>query len=168
MNELFNRNPLKFLIFTCTLFSYITGFSQINHEVFHEDFEKALPNIQAIWSPTSYYSIDSSFSGNGLLFNSDNSITNFTSSATISLTNMIGRTIAISASMKGENLTGGGTPGMVIQLVATPSSGGLRYCRIPLKTGTFPWEQVGRTFKIDDDIVSLSLNIGIYNATGKF
>ena len=168
MNELFNRNLFKFLIFTCTLFSYITGFSQINREVFHEDFEKLLPNVQAIWSPTSYYSINSGFSGNGLLFNSNNSITNFTSSATISLTNLIGRTIAISASMKGENLTGGGTPGMVIQLVATPSSGGLRYCRIPLKTGTFPWEQVGRTFKIDDDIVSLSLNIGIYNATGKF
>lgn len=168
MNELFNRNPFKFLIFTCTLFSYITGFPQINREVFHEDFEKALPNIQAIWTPTSYYSIDSGFTGNSLLFNSPNATTNFSSYATIDLTNLLGRTIALSASIKGENLTGGGTPGMVIQLVATPSSGGLRYCRIPLKTGTFPWEQVGRTFKIDDDIVSLSLNIGIYNATGKF
>jgi len=166
MNHQLNR--IKHVVYMFVLLSCITTYSQLNREVFHEDFEKALPQIQAIWTPTSYYSIDSGFSGNGLLFNSDNSITNFTSSATISLTNLIGRTIAISASMKGENLTGGGNPGMVIQLIATPSSGGLRYCRIPLKTGTFPWEQVGRTFKIDDDIVSLSLNIGIYNATGKF
>jgi len=168
MNEIVNRNHFKFLIFACILLSHFTSNSQINREVFHEDFEKTLPAIQAIWAPTSYYSIDSGFTGNGLLFNSPNATTNFSSYATVDLTNLLGRTIALSASIKGENLTGGGTPGMVIQLVATPSSGGTRYYRIPLKTGTFPWEQVGRTLKIEEDIVDLKVNIGIYNATGKF
>jgi len=168
MNEIVNRNHFKFLIFACILLSHFTSNSQINREVFHEDFEKTVPNIQAIWAPTSYYSIDSGFTGNGLLFNSPNATTNFSSYATVDLTNLLGRTIALSASIKGENLTGGGTPGMVIQLVATPSSGGIRYYRIPLKTGTFPWEQVGRTLKIEEDIVDLKVNIGMYNATGKF
>lgn len=168
MNKIANRNQSKFLLIACILLSYFAGNSQVNREVFHEDFEKNLSAIQAIWAPTSYYSIDSGFTGNGLLFNSPNATTNFSSYATVDLTNLLGRTIALSASMKGENLTGGGTPGMVIQLVATPSSGGTRYYRIPLKTGTFPWEQVGRTLKIEDDIVDLKVNIGIYNATGKF
>lgn len=163
-----NLSFFRCQIIILSLIFWLKGYSQINREVFHEDFEKTAPKIQEIWTPITNYSIDSGFSGNGLLFNSANSTTNLTSSATISLMNLIGRTIAISASMKGEDLTGGGNPGMVIQLVATPSSGGLRYCRIPIKTGTFSWEQVGRTFKIDDDIVSLNLNIGIYNATGKF
>lgn len=168
MTKKLNLYFSKSLFSIFTLLFCLSVFCQINREVFHEDFEKTLPNIQAIWTLNSYYSIESGFSGNGLLFNSSNATTNFSSYTTVSLENLLGRTIALSASIKGENLTGGGTPGMVIQLVATPSSGGTRYYRIPLKTGTFPWEQVGRTLKIEDDIVDLKLNIGIYNATGKF
>jgi hypothetical protein len=70
--------------------------------------------------------------------------------------------------MKGENLTGGGNPGMVIQLIANTTSGSKRYYRIPIETGTFDWKQVGKILRIDDDVTALSLNVGVYNATGKF
>jgi hypothetical protein len=150
------------------VFFFIPAFSQINRVVFHEDFESAPGTINALWLPTTKYSITSGFSGNGLLFNSTSSNTDLTTSAAIPLMNVLGRTLAISAAIKGENLTGGGLPGMVIQMVATPGSGSKRYYRIGVETGTFDWKQVGRTFKIDDDITSLSLNVGIYNATGKF
>ncbi len=156
--------------FSIVLFLFsLCGYSQLNRTVFHEDFEKTIGGIQAIWTPTGSYTLDTaSFSGKGLLFNSTNSTTNLTSSATISLTNLQGTTIALSASIKGENLLTDGNTGMVIQLVATPISGSVKYYRIPIKTGTFTWEQIGKTFKLDDNIQSLSLNIGIYNATGKF
>jgi endoglucanase len=165
----------KFLIFVKpSVFIYISLLSisahcQLNRTVFHEDFEKTLPNIQTIWTPTNSYSLDTaSFSGKGLLFNSSNTTTNLTSSATISLTNLQGTTIALSASIKGESLITDGNTGMVIQLVTTLVSGSVKYYRIPIKTGTFSWEQIGKIFKLDDNIQSLSLNIGIYNATGKF
>lgn len=167
MNEIVKRNQSKFLLFTSILLSYFTGHSQINREVFHEDFEKTVPNIQAIWAPTSYYSIDSGFSGNGLFFNSPNATTNFSSYATIDVTNLQGTTIALSAAIKGENLVSDGFTGMVIQLIAEPTSGSLRYYRMAIDKGTFDWKQVGKAIKIDEDIKKLSLNIGIYNATGK-
>jgi len=156
--------------FSIVLFLFsLCAYSQLNRTVFHEDFEKTIGGIQAIWTPTGSYTLDSaSFSGKGLLFNSTNSTTNLTSSATISLTNLQGTTIALSASIQGENLLTDGNTGMVIQLVAIPISGAAKYYRIPIKTGTFSWEQIGKTFKLDDNIQSLSLNIGIYNATGKF
>ena len=143
--------------------------SQLNRTVFHEDFEKTIVGIQAIWTPIGSYTLDTaSFSGKGLFFNSLNSNTNLTSSSTIPNNNLQGTTIALSASIKGENLLTDGNTGMVIQLVAISTSGSTKYYRIPIKTGTFTWEQVGKTFKLDDTIQSLSLNIGIYNATGKF
>ncbi len=154
---------------TFIFLSSFCAYSQLNRTVFHEDFEKNLGGIQTIWTPTGSYTLDTaSFSGKGLLFNSTNSNTNLTSSATIPLTNLQGTTIALSASIKGENLLTDGNTGMVIQLVATPISGSVKYYRIPIKTGTFSWEQIGKIFKLDDNIQSLSLNIGIYNATGKF
>lgn len=168
MNEIVNRNPSKFLLFACIMLSYFTGHSQINREVFHEDFEKTVPNILAIWAPTSYYSIDSGFSGNGLFFNSPNATTNFSSYVPIDVTNLQGTTIALSAAIKGENLVSDGFTGMVIQLIAEPTSGSLRYYRMAIDKGTFDWKQVGKAIKIDEDIKKLSLNIGIYNATGKF
>ena len=88
-------------------------------------------------------------------------------STPISLENLLGATIAISASIKGGKLTGGGNLGMVVQLLATPDSGALRYYRIAVDTGTFDWTQVGEILKIDSDVVALNLEIGIYNATGK-
>jgi hypothetical protein len=136
--------------------------------VLHEEFEGSSNAINALWLPSTKYSITTGFSGNGLLFNSTTTNTDLTSSATISLTNLVGRTLAMSAAIKGESLTGGGNPGMVIQLVATTTSGSKRYYRIGVETGTFDWKQVGRTFKMDDDVTGLSLNVGIYNATGKF
>jgi len=166
MNKL--SNLVKFLIIIYNLLLCFPAYSQVNRVVFHEDFESSTSTINALWLPSTKYSITTGFTGNGLLFNSTTSNTDLTSSAAISLTNLVGRTVALSASMKGENLTGGGNPGMVIQLVETTTSGSNRYYRIPIETGTFDWKYVGRTFKIDDDIVSMSLNIGIYNATGKF
>ena len=166
------KNHINFLKSSIFIFVYLSSFcaySQLNRTVFHEDFEKTIGGIQALWTPTGSYTLDSaSFSGKGLLFNSTNSTTNLTSSATISLTNLQGTSIALSASIKGENLITDGNTGMVIQLVATPISGSVKYYRIPIKTGTFTWEQIGKTFKLDDNIQSLSLNIGIYNDTGKF
>ena len=161
-------NLVKFLIIVYNLLLCFSAYSQINRVVFHEDFESAASTINAAWVPTTKYSITTGFSGNGLLFNSTTTNTDLTSSATISLTNLLGRTIALSASIKGENLTGGGNPGMVIQLIATTTSASKRYYRIPIETGTFDWKQVGKTFKVDDDITSLSLNVGIWNASGKF
>lgn len=164
-----NPKLVKYPILLFSLLLSLSGYSQLNRTVFHEDFEKTLPNIQAIWTPTANYSFTSGCSGNGgLLFNSTTSNTNLTSSATIPLTNLQGTTIALFASIKGENLITDGNTGMVIQLVAVPISGPVKYYRIPIKTGTFTWEQVGKTFKLDDNIQSLSLNIGIYNAIGKF
>lgn len=166
------KNHINFVKSSIFIFVYLSSFcaySQLNRTVFHEDFEKTIGGIQAIWTPTGSYTLDTaSFSGKGLLFNSTTSNTNLTSSATISLTNLQGTTIALSASIKGENLLTDGNTGMVIQLVATPVSGAVKYYRIPIKTGTFTWEQIGKIFKLDDNIQSLSLNIGIYNATGKF
>ena len=164
-----NPKLVKYPILLLSLLLSLSGYSQLNRTVFHEDFEKTLPNIQAIWTPTANYSFTSGYSGNGgSLFNSTTSNTNLTSSATIPLTNLKGTTIALSASIKGENLITDGNTGMVIQLVAVPISGPVKYYRIPIKTGTFTWEQIGKTFKLDDNIQSLSLNIGIYNAIGKF
>lgn len=163
------QNFVKYTIFNLIFLSSFCAHSQLNRTVFNEDFEKTVGGIQAIWTPTSSYALDTaSFLGKGLLFNSANSTTNLTSSATISLANVQGTTIALSASIKGENLITDGNTGMVIQLVATLTSGSVKYYRIPIKTGTFSWEQKGKTFKLDDNIQSLSLNIGIYNATGKF
>ena len=161
-------NLVKFLIIIYNLLLGFPAYSQINRVVFHEDFESAPSTINAVWVSSTTYSITTGFSGNGLLFNSTNSNTDLTSSATISLTNLVGRTVALSASMKGENLTGGGNPGMVIQLVANTTSGSKRYYRIPIETGTFDWKQVGKILRIDDDVTALCLNVGIYNATGKF
>ncbi len=164
-----NQKLVKYPILLFSLLLSLSGYSQLNRAVFHEDFEKTLPNIQAIWTPIGRYTLDTaSFSGKGLFFNSLNSNTNLTSSATIPLTNLQGTTIALSASIKGENLITDGNTGMVIQLLAILTSGSVKYYRIPIKTGTFIWEQVGKTFKLDDNIQSLNLNIGIYNATGKF
>ena len=168
MNILHNMNYVRCQAFICCLLFFISANGQINRVVFHDDFESAPSTINALWLESTKYSITTGFNGNGLLFNSTTSNTDLTSSATISLTNLPGRTIALSASMKGENLTGGGNPGMVIQLVATTNTGSKRYSRITVKTGTFAWEQVGRTLKIDNDITALSLNVGIYNATGNF
>jgi endoglucanase len=165
MNHQLNR--IKHVIYMCMLLSCITTYSQLNREVFHEDFEKTTPNIQAIWTPTTNYSVVSGFSGNGLLFDSPTLTNNLTSSTTISLTNLQGTTIALSAAIKGENLVSDGFTGMVIQLVAEANSGSLRYYRIAIEKGTFDWKQVGKAIKIDEDIKKLSLNIGIYNATGK-
>jgi len=161
------RNRIKHVIYRCMLLSCITTYSQLNREVFHEDFEKTTPNIQAIWTPTTNYSVESGFSGNGLLFDSPTLTNNLTSSTTISLTNLQGTTIALSAAIKGENLVSDGFTGMVIQLIAEPTSGSLRYYRMAIDKGTFDWKQVGKAIKIDEDIKKLSLNIGIYNATGK-
>jgi hypothetical protein len=154
-------------LFLCTFFFCFQGYAQLNRTVLHEEFEGSSGTINAVWLPSTKYTITTGISGNGLLFNSTTSNTDLTASATVPLTNILGRTLAISAAIKGENLTGGGLPGMVIQMVATPTSGSKRYSRITIETGTFDWKYVGRTFKIDDDIVSLSLNVGIYNATGK-
>lgn len=162
------RNRIKHVIYMCMLLSCITTYSQLNREVFHEDFEKTTPNIQSIWTPTTNYSVVSGFSGNGLLFDSPTLTNNLTSSTTISLTNLQGTTIALSAAIKGENLVSDGFTGMVIQLVAEPNSGSLRYYRIAIEKGTFDWKQVGKAIKIDEGIKKLSLNIGMYNATGKF
>ena len=164
-----NQKLVKYPILLFSLFFCFAGYSQLNRTVFHEDFEKKFPNIQAIWTPIGSYTLDTaSFSGKGLFFNSLNSNTNLTSSATIPITNLQGTTIALSASIKGENLITDGNTGMVIQLLAILTSGSVKYYRIPIKTGTFTWEQVGKTFKLDDNIQSLNLNIGIYNATGNF
>ena len=164
-----NQKLVKYPILLFSLFFCFAGYSQLNRTVFHEDFEKTFPNIQAIWTPIGSYTLDTaSFSGKGLFFNSLNSNTNLTSSATIPITNLQGTTIALSASIKGENLITDGNTGMVIQLLAILTSGSVKYYRIPIKTGTFTWEQVGKTFKLDDNIQSLNLNIGIYNATGNF
>ena len=164
-----NQKLVKYPILLFSLFFCFAGYSQLNRTVFHEDFEKTFHNIQAIWTPIGSYTLDTaSFSGKGLFFNSLNSNTNLTSSATIPITNLQGTTIALSASIKGENLITDGNTGMVIQLLAILTSGSVKYYRIPIKTGTFTWEQVGKTFKLDDNIQSLNLNIGIYNATGNF
>ena len=164
-----NQKLVKYPFLLFSLLLSLSGYSQLNRAVFHEDFEKTLPNIQAIWTPIGSYTLDNaSFSGKGLFFNSLNSNTNLTSSATIPITNLQGTTIALSASIKGENLITDGNTGMVIQLLAILTSGSVKYYRIPIKTGTFTWEQVGKTFKLDDNIQSLNLNIGIYNATGNF
>ena len=161
-------NEIKCVIYTYILLSCITCYSQLNREVFHEDFEKTAPSIQTIWTPATNYSLISGFSGNGLLFDSSTLTTNLTSSTTIPLINLQGTTIALSAAIKGESLISDGFTGMVIQLVAEPNSGSLRYYRIAIEKGSFDWKQVGKAIKIDEDIKNLSLNIGIYNATGKF
>jgi len=161
-------NCIKYQILIFSLLFFIPAYSQLNRVVLHEEFEGSSNAINALWLPYAKYSITTGFSGNGLLFNSTTTNTDLTSSATISLTNLVGRTLAMSAAIKGESLTGGGNPGMVIQLVATTTSGSKRYYRIAVETGTFDWKQVGRTFKMDDDVTGLSLNVGIYNATGKF
>ena len=158
----------KYQIFIYSLLFCLPCYSQINSTVFHEDFESSPGNINALWSPATNYSVTTGLSGNGLLFNSTTSNTNLTSSANIPIANLLGATIFVSANIKGENLTGGGLPGMVIQLVAKPVSGSLRYYRIPVEIGSFDWKLVGRTLSIDADITNLSLNIGIYNASGKF
>ena len=169
MNLVKYLNLVKSSIFLFVFLFSPYAHSQLNRTIFHEDFEKTIVGIQAIWTPIGSYTLDTaSFSGKGLFFNSLNSNTNLTSSATIPNTNLQGTTIALSASIKGENLLTDGNTGMVIQLVAISTSGSTKYYRIPIKTGTFTWEQVGKTFKLDDTIQSLSLNIGIYNATGKF
>jgi hypothetical protein len=168
MNTIYNLNFVKYQVFILSLLFFIPAYSQLNRVVLHEDFESSPSAINSLWLPSTKYSITTGFSGNGLLFNSTTTNTDLTSSAAIPLINLLGRTLAISATIKGENLTGGGNPGMVIQMVATPASGSKRYSRITIETGTFDWKQVGRTFKIDDDIVSMSLNVGIYYATGKF
>ena len=161
-------NCIKYQILIFSLLFFIPAYSQLNRVVLHEEFEGSSNAINALWLPSTKYSITTGFSGNGLLFNSTTTNTDLTSSVTIPLTNLLGRTLALSAAIKGENLTGGGNPGMVIQLVATTTSGSKRYYRIGVETGTFDWKQVGRTFKMDDDVTGLSLNVGIYNATGKF
>ena len=162
-------NCVKYSIFIFVFLFSLYAHCQLNRTVFHEDFEKTLPNIQDIWTPTNSYKLDTaSFYEKGMFFNSTNLTTNLTSSATIPLTNLQGTTIALSASIKGENLITDGNTGMVIQVLAILTSGSVKYYRIPIKTGTFSWEQVGKTFKLDDNIQSLNLNIGIYNATGKF
>ena len=169
MNLVKYLNLVKSSIFLFVFLFSPYAHSQLNRTIFHEDFEKTIAGIQAIWTPIESYTLDTaSFSGKGLFFNSLNSNTNLTSSATIPYNNLQGTTIALSASIKGENLLTDGNTGMVIQLVAISTSGSTKYYRIPIKTGTFTWEQVGKTFKLDDTIQSLSLNIGIYNATGKF
>jgi endoglucanase len=158
---------VKVQILVAALLISLQGFSQINRVVFHEDFENTA-TISTLWGPAMNYSVATGFSGNGLLFNSTTTNTNLTVSTPISMTNLVGRTIGMSASIKGENLTGGGNPGMVIQLVALTSTGSNRYYRIPVSTGTFDWKPAGKAVKIDDDVVSMSLNIGVYNASGKF
>jgi endoglucanase len=168
MNKIFILNLVKYQLFIFSLLFCLPGYSQINSTVFYEEFESNANTIKSLWLPAANYSVTTGFSGNGLLFNSTTTNTNLSSSATIPLAKLLGATIAVSASIKGENLTGGGLPGMVIQMVAKPRSGGLRYYRIPIETGSFDWKLVGRTLSIDSDITSLSLNIGIYNATGKF
>ena len=161
-------NYIKCQFFIFSLLFFFPAYSQLNRVVLHEEFENSSNAINALWLPSAKYSITTGFSGNGLLFNSTTANTDLTSSVSIPLTNLLGRTLAMSAAIKGENLTGGGNPGMVIQLVATTNTGAKRYSRITVKTGTFAWEQVGRTLKIDNDITALSLNVGIYNATGNF
>lgn len=169
MNLKRDPNSFKILIFIMVMLFSNHAKSQLNRMVFHEDFEKTPSNIQSIWQPTDCYIIDPfSFSEKGLLFESSNETTDLTSSAAIPLTHLQGTSIALSASIKGENLITDGNTGMVIQLVATSISGALKYYRIPIKTGTFSWQQVGKIFKLDDTIQSLKLNVGIYNATGKF
>jgi hypothetical protein len=161
-------NYIKCQVFILSLLFFFPAYSQLNRVVLHEEFENSSNAINALWLPSAKYSITTGFSGNGLLFNSTTANTDLTSSVSIPLTNLLGRTLAMSAAIKGENLTGGGNPGMVIQLVATTNTGAKRYSRITVKTGSFAWEQVGRTLKIDNDITALSLNVGIYNATGNF
>jgi endoglucanase len=166
MNKKFFRNFLKCQI--VGLLFCLPGYSQINRTVFLEEFESHSSDIKALWLPSANYSITTGFSGNGLLFNSTTSNTNLTSSATLPIAQLLGRTIAITANIKGENLTGGGLPGMVIQLVANTSSGSLKYYRLPVEIGSFDWKLAGRTVFIDSDITNIKLNVGIYNATGKF
>jgi endoglucanase len=162
-----NSSWIKKVGFTLFFLVHLSVFSQINRVVFHEDFENTA-TITSLWGPAVNYSVATGFAGSGLLFNSTTSNTNQTVSTPISMVNLIGRTIAMSARIKGEDLLGGGNPGMVIQLVGLTSSGSNRYYRIPPSTGNFDWKAVGKAIKIDDDLVSISLNIGIYNATGKF
>lgn len=169
MNQMSDWSRVKYAVFNLILLLSLPAYGQINRIVFHEDFESSSGTINALWLSSSKYSITTGFSGNGLLYNSTTANTDLTASATIPFTNLLGRTLAMSAAIKGENLTGGGNPGMVIQLVGTTSTPGYkRYYRIAVETGTFDWKQVGKTFKIDDDVTGLSLNVGIYNATGKF
>ncbi|HPI12241.1 MAG TPA: cellulase family glycosylhydrolase [Catalimonadaceae bacterium] len=158
---------VKVQILVASLLFSLQGFCQINRVVFHEDFENT-STITSLWGLAVNYSVTTGVAGNGLLFNSTTTNTNLTVSTPISMTNLVGRTIGMSASIKGENLTGGGNPGMVIQLVGLTSTGSNRYYRIPVSTGTFDWKPAGRSVKIHDDVVSMSLNIGIYNASGKF
>lgn len=166
MVKLLNPGYHRYLTLIVGMLSFVSVYCQINRIVFHDDFENT-QNSSALWGQTGKYSFTTGFQGNGVLFNSTASV-NLLVSTPISLNNLLEHTIALSASIKGENLTGGGNPGMVIQLVLTPATGPLRYCRIPVETGTFDWKHVGRTYKIDADIVSVNLDIGIYNATGKF
>jgi hypothetical protein len=81
------KNHINFVKSSIFIFFFLFShyaYSQLNRTVFHEDFEKTLGGIQAIWTPTGSYTLDTaSFSGKGLLFNSTNLTTNLKSSATI-------------------------------------------------------------------------------------
>ncbi|HOY94856.1 MAG TPA: hypothetical protein PK509_03900, partial [Catalimonadaceae bacterium] len=111
---------VKVQILVASLLFSLQGFCQINRVVFHEDFENT-STITSLWGLAVNYSVTTGVAGNGLLFNSTTTNTNLTVSTPISMTNLVGRTIGMSASIKGENLTGGGNPGMVIQLVGLTS-----------------------------------------------
>ena len=74
MNLKRDPNSFKILIFIMVMLFSNHAKSQLNRMVFHEDFEKTLPNIQAIWTPIGSYTLDNaSFSGKGFFFNSLNS-----------------------------------------------------------------------------------------------
>jgi len=165
MNKKFNLKLINIQFFIYFILFCTTSHAQINQIVFHDDFENS-QSSNASWLPTTNYSFSGGFSGNGVFFNAPSS-TSLLVSTPISLTNLLESTIAISASIKGENLTGGVNDGMVVQIVATTNTNATRYYRIPVVTNTFDWRQVGKTLKIDADIIALSIQIGIYNASGK-
>jgi endoglucanase len=166
MNNPNNLNILKFQFTFFYLLFIFSANSQINRVVFQDDFEDNAKST-LLWGQSAKYSFTTGFPGSGLLFNSTAPV-NLLVSTPITIDNLQEYTIALSASIKGENLTGGGNPGMVVQLVLTTTTGSLRYGRIAVETGTFDWKNVGRIYKIDADVVSAKLEIGIYNATGKF
>ncbi|WP_309614686.1 cellulase family glycosylhydrolase [Flavobacterium sp.] len=165
MNKKFISNSAILSFLLLSFFSCLICHSQINRVVFHDDFENS-GNSATIWLPSSNYTFTTGFSGNGLLFNNTETASRLVSTP-ISLDNLLENTIAISASIKGENLTGGVNNGMVVQLVATTSANNTRYFRIPVVTSTFDWKQVGKILKIDSDVIAIRLEIGIFNASGK-
>ncbi|MDD5570552.1 MAG: cellulase family glycosylhydrolase [Bacteroidales bacterium] len=163
------KQSIKGLLICINLiFIYYSGFAQTSTIIFRDDFEDSARSV-GLWGPPANYSFTTGYTGKGLFVNNPSASNDIMLYTNIPTDSLKGSTIALSAMIRGENLSQPAQTwlGMKVMLVITLKDNSITYPQIPADTGTFAWKEKGTLIFIDSNVTDIKLYIGIQQGSGK-